>query len=130
VLPQVVPVMVKPFVTKVDENVIESSLNWLVTVSGCEALVVPTATFPNLSAVGLAPSSCTPSRSANAGVGAARPIIRRSARPKTENPKAYDFGSDMIDPPMNRVVTSTFQKSGEICSVPTAARFPRCSSTG
>jgi hypothetical protein len=121
VLPQLVPVSMKPRVTTIDENVTVSSLNVLVTVSGRGALVLPTATLPKFSAVGLATSSCTPSRSA-ARAGAARPTIRSSARLKTENPKAYDFGSDMIDPPMNRAVTSTFQKSGEICSVPTASR--------
>jgi hypothetical protein len=104
-LPQVLFVIVKPDVTKMDENVTTSSLNVLVTVSVCEALVVPTLTLPKLSLVGLADSSCTPSVSASkiasAGFGATRPITRRRAKLKTKNPKMDDFGRAMADPPTN-----------------------------
>ena len=67
-----------------DENVIASSLNVLVTVSLCEALVAPMATLPKLNAVGLAPSSCMPSTSAaNAAEDPIMPTIAANTNART-----------------------------------------------
>jgi hypothetical protein len=69
-------------------------LMMLVAVTGCAGLVVPITTLPKLRLVGLRFSDC-----ALASAGVARPIAKRSAKPRTENAKADDFGCDMINPP-------------------------------
>jgi hypothetical protein len=97
VLPQVLLVITKPDVTEMLENVRMSSSSWFLTVSVCEALVVPTVTLPKLSDEGL-PSSGSVSF-ANARLAFARPSSRRRAKLKTENVKMDDFERDMINPP-------------------------------
>jgi hypothetical protein len=85
-----------------------SSPNWLVSVSVCEGLVLPTVTLPKLSNGGFSSSLpvSLPLLSANARLGAAKPITRRSAKLKTENVKIDDFGRDMFNPRTNTAVTN------------------------
>jgi hypothetical protein len=103
------------------KNLIVSSSNWLVAVTGCEALVVPTVTLPKLSAVGVASRSPVSllSSHANAGLGLARPISRRRAKVKTENAKMDDFCRDMVNPPKSRTARNERPRTR-----PTLTLFP------
>ena len=75
-------------------------------------LIVPTATVPKATVVGLN-SSGPPGDAfcARARSGAARAIAMRSAKLKLENVKVNNFGRLMMNPPMSSAVTNILEKA-------------------